>query len=331
MKKGFFMMGVAALALASCAQEEVIETSPSNVNQREIGFEMYVGNPTKTVTTTENLTAFRVWGGYDGVLDNVFNDVEITEQSNVWKPTDVANAQYWAPGKQYNFAAYAPANVGTVAANTDNKNLNFTGVTINATTQNDFIYATADQTTSDPLTSSPGAVALNFAHKLSMIKVTISSGFNAEHTVTVSNLNIAGMYSVADYDGASDAWSNWSALIAEGDGYTTASMGTASTAGQGTKAESDEFIVMSQTLPADVKVTFHAVVTDGNNEEVGVHDFEGILSGEWVKDSCYNYTVTLTPEMFQGGGDEEQDIFEITFDPTVTPWNDWTDTGITVQ
>ena len=95
MKNGFLMMGIAALALASCAQEEVVETSPSNVNQREIGFEMYVGNPTKAViNSAADLTAFNVWGGYDNQLSNVFNNVEITNQSNIWKPTDVANAQY---------------------------------------------------------------------------------------------------------------------------------------------------------------------------------------------------------------------------------------------
>lgn len=329
------MMGIAALALASCAQEEVVETSPSNVNQREIGFEMYVGNPTKAViNSAADLTAFNVWGGYDNQLSNVFNNVEITNQSNIWKPTDVANAQYWAAGKEYHFAAYAPAAaVGGVAANDDNQNLNFTDVTINAAAQNDLIYATGTKTTSDPLTTDPGSVALNFDHLLSMIKVTVSSGFNAEHTITVSDLKIAGMYATADFDGATKAWTVDEESV-DATGFTGwSSYNTASTAGEGTKASSNEFIVMPQTLPAGVTISFRAVVKDGDNEEVASHDFAGTLSGTWANDSRYNYTVTLGPDDFKDGGDDEQDIFEITFTPVVDSWDNSArgDTGITVE
>lgn len=331
MKKGFFMMGVAALALASCAQEEVIETSPSNVNQREIGFEMYVGNPTKAVIDNATLNEFKVWGGYDGVLNNVFSDLQIDkpESGNVWKPA-IANAQYWVPDKQYYFAAYAPVTgVGTVSANVDNKNLDFKGVIINATAQNDLIYATANKKTDNPIEVDPGSVALNFDHVLSMIKVTITSGFNAQHKITVSNLKIAGMNSTGDFSGATKKWSNQN--TPDVTGFTGWADDAASTGGEGT-AESNEFIVMPQTLAADaVTITFDAVVTDANNEEVGSHSFKGTLSDAWVESNRYNYTVTLTPEMFQDGDDDDQDIFEITFTPDVSDWNDWTDTGITVQ
>ena len=329
------MMGIAALALASCAQEEVVETSPSNVNQREIGFEMYVGNPTKAasdIITDANLAAFKVWGGYDGVLKNVFNDLQIDKPGSgtVWKPA-AASAQYWAPGKQYYFAAYAPATgVGSVAANADNQNLDFTDVTINAGAQNDLIYATASEKTSDPLTTDPGSVALNFEHVLSMIKVTITSGFNAQHKITVSNLKIAGMNSTGDFSGATKKWSNQENPDATG--YTVWADAVASTGSDGTAA-SEEFIVMPQTLDADaVTITFDALVTDANSQKVGSHTFTGKLSGDWVEGSRYNYTVTLTPDMFDDGTDPgEQDIFEITFTPDVTDWNAWSDTGITVE
>lgn len=326
------MMGIAALALASCAQEEVVETSPSNVNQREIGFEMYVGNPTKAVIDDTNLAAFKVWGGYDGELDNVFNDLQIDKPTTgtVWKPA-TASAQYWAPGKQYYFAAYAPVTgVGTVEANADNQNLDFTGVTINAGAQNDLIYATADELTDDPLTADPGSVALNFEHVLSMIKVTITSDFNAQHKITVSNLQIAGMNSTGDFDGATKKWSNQGTPDATG--FTGWADDVAGTGSDGTAA-SGEFIVLPQDL-ADVTVTitFDAVVTDANNEEVGSHSFTGTLSGTWAEGNRYNYTVTLGPDDFKDGTDPgEQDIFEITFTPDVTDWNAWSDTGITVQ
>ena len=327
------MMGIAALALASCAQEEVVETSPSNVNQREIGFEMYVGNPTKAVIDDTNpLTAFKVWGGYDGELDNVFNDLQIDkpETEGVWKPA-TASAQYWAPGKQYYFAAYAPTTgVGTVAANADNKNLDFTDVTINANAQNDIIYATADKLTDDPLAADPGSVALNFEHVLSMIKVTISSGFNAQHKITVSNLQIVGMNSTGDFDGATKTWS--SQENPDVTGYTEWVDNIASTGSDGT-AVSGEFIVLPQELAADaVTITFDALVTDANSQKVGSHTFTGKLTGNWDEGNRYNYTVTLTPDMFDDGTDPgEQDIFEITFTPDVSDWNAWSDTGITVE
>lgn len=328
------MMGVAAVALASCTQTEVFETSPSNVDQREISFENYIGNPTKAaagVITTENLTSFQVFGGYGDNLTNVYNDAAITKDGEVWR--QVGNPKYWVAGETYNFAAYAPAGVGTSTVNKDNANLDFTNVTVNAANQNDFIYATKGGITPEE-NQNPGPVALNFKHKLAMVKISIGSGFGQGYQIAISNLNIKGMNSTGNYSGAADAWTVQESK--DENGFITVS----ATATADAAAVSDEWIVLPQTLATDaVTITFRAVVTAVNapDDVIGSHNFTATLSGEWEMANRYNYTVTLDADDFEGGDgtdpeNPEQDIYEITFTPEVEAWTDsWTDSGITVE
>ena len=260
----------------------------------------------------------------------MYSDAKITknvlevggEQVEAWRQE--GNPKYWVAGETYNFAAYAPAEVGTPnKVEEGDVHLNFTGVTANAATQNDFIYAIANK---GPIVENqnPGSVALNFGHMLSMAKVTIKSGFTADYQITITNLTIKGMYSQANFAGDGGVWSDWSNPDATG--FVTSNVVANST----TPAVSGEYIVLPQTLGIEgaenvVKVSFHAEVTAINapDDLIGSHDFEGTLTGTWDKGNRYNYVVTLDKGNFTGGEDPEQDIFEITFDdPSVTPWKD---------
>lgn len=318
MKKGLMMLGVAAIALASCTQNEVMEVAES----RAIGFEAFVGNTTKAEITKDNLKSFQVYGGYvkKGTqttdLINVWENVTVSNTTGEWKAT--GEPKYWAAGMTYQFAAYAPAGVGTPAVNADNENLNLTGVVANAATQNDFIYATQQVETADKLTTSPDKIQFTFDHQLAMIKVTFNSGFSTGYTVKITDLNIYGMNSKANFAGDTKAWSEWSEAIAKENGFTTNIANGATT---GTSVASDKFIVIPQTT-GTMNVDFTATAYDTNDTKVASHKFTGTVTPNWSNGNVYNYTVEIAPEDFQGGGEGEDDIFEIKFnDPEVNKWS----------
>lgn len=319
MKKSFLMLGVAAMALASCTNEEVLNVAES----RAIGFDAFVGKPTKAEITKDNLGTFQVYGGY------VTTGTETTNLTNVWENATVTKGEtwkadgdpkYWAAGMTYQFAAYAPKAVGTPDVNTDKKNLDWTGIKADAETQNDFIYATDVKTTDDPLEASPGNIAFTFEHQLAMIKVTFNSEFAAEYKVTISDLDIYGMNSTADFTGSTKKWNNHGSSIMQGSGFKT--IIAADAKGQ-TPATSDKFIVIPQTSGA-MHVDFTATVFDKNNTEFASHKFTGTVTPTWANGNVYNYNVDIAPDGFTG----EDDIFEIEFDaPKVNPWTTEQDGG----
>lgn len=323
MKKSFLMLGVAAMALASCTNEEVLNVAES----RAIGFDAFVGKPTKAAITTDNLGTFQVYGGY------VTTGTETTNLTNVWENATVTKGEtwkaagdpkYWAAGMTYQFAAYAPAAVGVPTVNDDNKNLNWTGIKADATNQNDFIYATASETTDDQLTTSPGNIAFTFKHQLAMIKVTFNSEFAAEYKVTISDLKVFGMNSTADFTGSDKTWGKRRDLISEETGFS----GISSADAQGeTAAVSDNFIVIPQTsAEKTMTVKFTATVFDKNSTKFASHKFSGTIAPNWTNGLVYNYNVAIKPEGFTGGGEGEDDIFVIEFgDPTV---DEWTQQGV---
>lgn len=321
MKKSFLMLGVAVMALASCTNEEVLNVADS----RAIGFDAFVGKPTKAEITTDNLGTFQVYGGYVKTesagtgtnLTNVWEDVAVTKDGT-WKAT--GDTKYWAAGMTYQFAAYAPVAVGKPTVNDDNKNLDWTGIKADAETQNDFIYATDVKTTDDPLEASPGNIAFTFGHQLAMIKVTFNSKFAAEYKVTISDLDIYGMNSTADFTGSTKTWDNYSSQISQGSGFKTI---TAADAQEQTSATSDKFIVIPQTS-GTMHVDFTATVFDKNNTEFASHKFTGTVTPIWENGNVYNYNVDIAPDGFTG----EDDIFEIEFDdPKVDPWTTEQDGG----
>ena len=319
MKKSLMMLGAAVMVLASCTQNEVVEVAES----RAIGFDVFVGNTTKAEITKDNLESFQVYGGYVTTasagtatnLTNVWENVTVNKNTG-W--TAEGDPKYWAAGMTYQFAAYAPAAAGTPAVNADNKNLNLTGVVANATTQNDFIYDTETVTTNDPLEATPGKVKFTFEHQLAMIKVTFNSKFAAEYKLTISDLEIYGMNSTADFTGSTMTWGNFSAPIVQGSGFKTIPSKDAQNT---TPAKSGEFIVIPQT-EGTMNVNFTATAYDTHETKVASHKFTGAVTPNWTKGYVYNYSVDIKPSDFQGGGEGEDDIFVIEFDtPDVTPWN----------
>ena len=88
MKKSFLMLGVAAMALASCTNEEVLNVADS----RAISFDnAFVNNSTRAaINGVDDLTKFYVFAGFDSEVDNVYKNNVVTrggvKPSYTWTP-----------------------------------------------------------------------------------------------------------------------------------------------------------------------------------------------------------------------------------------------------
>ena len=327
MKEKILLLAAIAATWAGCSTTETIDQPKGQA----IDFtSAYIGNTveTKAVSVIEkaNINEFVVYGGYND-MTHVFDGVSVTGTPNADDWT-YSTTRYWVAGKTYKFAAYAPSAIkgnGTIETDFENGSLNFKGYTSDASNQHDLIYATATETTQDPLEQAPAKVQLKFSHLLSLIKFTFISGFGNDVTVTVKNLNVSGMISQGDYTGSTNSWTLGSATAA----FTEIASATAvnKTSGQ-TKASSVDFAVLPQTIVAEgtaegtkVTVSFDVTVQDNQNEyivgsaEAGVGVSATLPAYTWLAGNRYNYNVTIAGE--------NVDLFPIEFGtPDVTPITD---------
>lgn len=190
MKKGLLMLGAAAMMLASCTQNEVMEVSES----RAIGFNgTGIDNITRTDITSADFSQFYVYGGYN--TSDLFQGTEVNKSGSNWtyNPT-----QYWKEGS-WKFGAYAPKGEGAITPEWSYESGLTLTVNSDATHQNDVIYAaaTASVTDSDSDGTLEGTdqVALNFNHLLSKLafKFTKDPQSLGAMTVTISNFQVANI------------------------------------------------------------------------------------------------------------------------------------------
>jgi hypothetical protein len=319
MKKNLLLLGVAVAALSSCTNNEVIEMAEN----RAIGFESFVGKPTKAVTeiTDAGIRSFCVYGGYND-MTHVFNNQEVTSENGTeWSYTPT---RYWVAGKDYKFAAYAPKAVeNKIETDFNNGHLNVKDYVSNPTLQYDLIYSGG--ITKTPSAEETGTVNFQFEHLLSMIKFTFESGFTKDISVTISDLKVFGMNSTATYTGSSESWGDATVVVTtpgfeEMSGKTVAEIPSE---GEETKAESAQFVVIPQTSP-DVTVSFKATVNDAKGGEVVAKVLSGTITAPiWKKGLRYNYTIKIS-------GDDAGLKPIVIGDPTVTGWPDFTG-GTTVD
>lgn len=181
--KKFLFLAIAAAAMTSCSQDEVMEVA----QKQAISFgNAFIENATRAIDpsyTTGTLNSFKVWGTVQGkngatnTLVSIFNDTEVTGNvgaGNVWNTVGVT--QYWIPGATYNFAALVNATVTEDDLGTDKLPNTVTFTNSNGTT--DLLYAKIAQ----PITAaeSNNPVEMNFKHMLSKAVVTVSNTTNPD-------------------------------------------------------------------------------------------------------------------------------------------------------
>lgn len=186
MKRNLFLVALAATALASCSQDEIME-----VQQDAIKFNVVTENQTRAADVYCNnntMSSFTVYGTYTtGTTTQMYmNGDVITKQTDgTWKNTTAT--RYWSDTEDaHNF--YAIAN-GTVTLPTSWENNaapkveNFTPAT-DVSKQVDLVYAVATGKDKDD-----AQVTLNFRHALSQIEFK-AKNTNAQMYVEIEAVQV---------------------------------------------------------------------------------------------------------------------------------------------
>lgn len=329
MKKGLWMLGLAAAAMTSCTQNEVLEVAEN----RAIGFEdVFVGKATRGVTATivdkasdlhGDDKGFYVYGGYETVTD-VFDNTHVTYSSGSTPEWGYSPIRYWVKDKYYKFVAYAPVmnvtptfSYGTTSTPSANDaTLTFTDVVIDGTVNNqkDFIVAKSGVIIPGNNTYNT-AVTFNFFHALSMIKVTLRNGFADGVKVAISDFQITGINTKGNFTTASTeffagncgTWSDQGTIeststFKDNTGVTLNKLWSTATSDDtdADKAYSNEFIVIPQTI-GTVQVKFNVAVTDvaGNpivSNKSLVVSIPNSTTTKWDINNRYHYTLTIDGE-----------------------------------
>lgn len=201
MKKSICLTAVAALALASCSQDDLMDNGISGDNGNAIVFESYLGKSAQsraTVITTESLQkeGFTVDAYYTGTEDfgpeatgSVFmkgTKVTYNEGKAAWTYSPL---KYWPnnTGDKVSFFAYGPYGNTNIKLNTDAvSSIDFT-VQNNVLKQVDFIYNNQyDNSTincNKPTVSEK--VKFQFQHALSRIGFTVAAAVDETSVGTV--------------------------------------------------------------------------------------------------------------------------------------------------
>lgn len=351
MKKSLVICGVAALALASCTQSEVLDVTES----RAISFNAFVNNNTRATineVTKDNIAKFWVFGGYEQATNtwvDFYTNVQVdrggSSPNYTWTPEELA---YWQENKNHNFGAYAngTANLSTptseslagVSYSAKENKLTFTNYSA-VTGTNDLVAATAKEKKwdgSDPTT--PNKVEFTFKHMLSKIYFTFKTKASKDYIMKVTNLKIDGVAQpasgaiVAATGTLTDETIAWetAGTVTKGE-YT---FGEIADYAEGTQ-NSGYFSASSEArfvIPQDntyLTASFTVTVYDKGNNQLMTNDFTDVPvkytaaasngkgeTAKWTPGYVYNYIAEINPDQVN------EDAKPIEF--SVTEVKDWT-------
>lgn len=290
MKRNLLFCGVAALAFASCTQNEVLDVNEN----RAIGFDAFVGNNTRAVTdlTKDDLKKFYVFGDYDAGASIAFSNTEVN--GNTGGDYTPVNPAYWITGKTYKFGAYSDGNSGLDKGKVsfNNGTLTISGYEVNDA--NDLIAATAEVSNA----TGNDNVQLSFKHLLSKIKFTFSTTAVPEaYKLEVTSITFEGFKTGAGCTFANNAitteWSgaNGTYTVPKLDDYAI----------EGGKASTDEILVIPQANNS-ITATITVKMIDEKSGTVLVESKEFTASlataseTVWKSGYVYNYTAVINPD-----------------------------------
>lgn len=308
MKKGLMMLGVAAIALASCTQNEVVEVAES----RAIEFNTFVGKSTKAVNDlneANKFTKFFIYGAFtkDEKTATVFDGDAATRDNDgaQWSYP----LEYWIDGGAYKFAAYSNGN-SSATASFDEASGKLT-ISDYIVGENDLVLV--DEVSAAGAKSGNKPVGLTMKHLLSKVNFKFSTTYADNLTVTISGLKINQAVNKGTHN---DTWTP--------DDKTKADKYYDNVVATATGVESEECYLLPQsntTLTAE----FTATVTYEDGSIVAQKKFENVSlnTTNWQEAYTYTYTATIKPENMTDG---EVTTEPIVFTPSV---GEWTDNGTT--
>lgn len=164
MNRKLFFAAMAATALASCTNDDLVE-----VNQGEgIAFRASLDKALTRGTTTnlQNLNAFKVTAFGQDEANNYFTDMPVTsnDKGATWK----TGATYYWPGFDLKFFAYAPQDLNNVSIDKDAQTITDFAPDQAVAKQKDLLVS---YNTGNKQNNEAKGVAMNFKHALSQIEV----------------------------------------------------------------------------------------------------------------------------------------------------------------
>ena len=195
MKKSIILMGIAAMAFASCAKDTIKETN----NGRAIDFR--VATQTRaTETTTANLTTFYVTAINESG-SNYFTNVAFTKVDSYFTSSPL---YYWPGEETLQFYAYAPSATtlgATVTIDKEKQVIEGYAPATKIADQKDLVTTTA---TGSKENEAEG-VALKFNHQLSQLEVKARNA-NDAYTYKIKGVRFAQPVAQGDLNLATGEW-----------------------------------------------------------------------------------------------------------------------------
>ena len=214
MKKAFYMMAAAAIALSSCSSEETTDVAKS----ASITFRPTVGlNSRGAELTQDNLTQMWVSAFYK-TTGSSFEDVLFGNGGSGQYFYDKSGDDHlWETGRTYKFIAISPIKAEWSSTSTFNKDeVTFSSVTpsTDIDKQKDLIIGAADGAEAHHTTE---GVEMNLQHALSQIKIEAYNN-NSNLTYTIRGIRIAKVAGSGDYkfktaNKGSHNWSNYGTVV----------------------------------------------------------------------------------------------------------------------
>lgn len=344
--KKLFILAVAAIAFASCSNDEVISQNDSltGSQQKEIGFFAVTQPTTKAAvdgTTFPNVlnmevTAYQVeaTGGSAGVY---FDATTFKYQYAGGHFDNTTNPSYWA-GDPARYWPLTPAYINFLAITNANAD-NATGVTWgtnkadqvtivmsdNSSAQRDLMYARGDGavTQSGNVLTFPTNVPMAFKHAQAWIDFKVKANSSVETAITINSITLNG----AKYNGTyTVTHTNYNAKTSQSVSGAWSALGAAkniAVPGWSATALTTSFATVGNGL---------MIVPDDDAEGA---DFASFTIEYEYDSKTYTYTYTPTTRNVDQA---KHYIYEITFKlheiyvaPTVEDWTDQSTTEVTIQ
>lgn len=305
--KKLLVVAFAAIGLAACSGENVVELNKTNA----ITFaNVHVDHALRTTTRAtidpsfdrDNLQEFKVWAFMDTPSGIVLNDELVEKRENeVWFYT---HTQYWLPNHTYYFAALAPVTnhnwtLSTAGANTYGiGSIHFE----NVDGGEDLIYAAqaveTPKTLEELTTDGMDAVDLIFGHLLSKAKFTFKNGFyNETAKIQVKNITMT-VPAKGDINLAVENWWDTNSWVLDGNDTTTLEFGNVSTVLEIGKSETSDKERLTIPAGADYTYNIEFDVELYMNDELA-HTFHrtATVSNRALEiGKAYNFSAVITPE-----------------------------------
>lgn len=289
MKKNYWILAAAAVALAACSNDDTITVNQGIEEANTISFRALTNNMTRAADAHFNVEddAFKVSAFTTGATSEAYftNIVFTTEDRATFKAT---NKYYWPNTKNLDFYAWAPSTL-TASEN------NFDGITVSPGTtigsQPDFVYGVTKGwgTYGTPTHDGKPGVTLNFRHAESKVIIKIKNS-NDDLVFTVGDVSIGNLRGTETF--------TWNGVT---DGTTPTAVATATTDGQYT---SETLTYLNGTWTASSTQTSAYTVAMGTDDVDAVTEgtqARNVFSGEVatareLTSTAANHEMILIPQ-----------------------------------